>query len=197
MLATPPITPPTPGAAPPPSPADALKQAKALTRELSTVIQATEDPGRMEELLDVNDTLTALVARVPPPGRPTLTLQGLGLKWAPGAGQAVSSPALGNGHSPTGLGAGGQGDAGGGGAANGHVNMGEEDDDAPTTPRVDKGKARAVPEPEEPEKVLSPTLLLGDDEDDEDGEGRLHFSPVEDGEDDDGETVIGASPTNR
>ncbi|KAJ7869037.1 hypothetical protein B0H13DRAFT_2063520, partial [Mycena leptocephala] len=67
-------------------------------------------------------------------------------------------------------------------------------DDTLTTSRVDKGKARTVPEPE---KVLSPTLLLGDDEDDGDGEGRLGSSPVEDGKDDDGETVIGASPTDR
>ncbi|KAJ6574419.1 hypothetical protein B0H19DRAFT_1124428 [Mycena capillaripes] len=189
MLVPPPIAPPSPTAAaaqPPPSPADVLKQARALTRELSTVIQATEDPSRMEELLDVNDTLMTLVARVPPPGRPTLTLQGLGLKWAPGAGPAAASPSLENGHSPL---AGNEG-------VNGHVDVGEEDH-TPTTPRIDKGKARAVPEPEEPEKVLSPTLMLGDDEDDEDGEGRLRFSPVEEGEDDDGETVIGASPNDR
>ncbi|KAJ7669822.1 hypothetical protein DFH06DRAFT_1267283 [Mycena polygramma] len=162
------------------SPADALKQAKALTRELSTVIQETDDPGRMEELLDVNDALTDLVARVPPPGRPTLTLQGLGLKWAPGTGPAIPSPALENGHAPS------------DDAANGHAG---EEDHSPTTPRIDKGKARAVPEPEEPEKVLSPTLMLAhDEEEDEDGEGRLRFSPVE-AEDDDGETVIG--PTDR
>ncbi|KAJ7035986.1 hypothetical protein C8F04DRAFT_1340388, partial [Mycena alexandri] len=181
MLAPPPVAPaaPAPGGAHPPSPADALKQAKALTRELGTVIQATEDPSRMEELLDVNDVLTGLVAQVPPPGRPTLTLQGLGLKWTPGA--MVASPALEN------------GDAGAGNAAgaNGHAGAGE--DEQPTTPRVDKGKARAVPEPEEPEKVLSPTLLMDDDDDE-----RMRFSPVEgeDGEDD-GETVIGASPTDR
>ncbi|KAJ7763041.1 hypothetical protein B0H16DRAFT_1311352, partial [Mycena metata] len=180
MLAPPPVAPvaPIPGSAPPPSPADALKQAKALTRELSTVIQATEDPSRMEELLDVNDVLTGLIARVPPPGRPTLTLQGLPVRWTPGP--MVASPALEN------------GDAGAGNAAgaNGHAVTGEEEQ--PTTPRVDKGKARAVPEPEEPEKVLSPTLLMDDDDE------RMRFSPVEgeEGEDDE-ETVIGASPTDR
>ncbi|KAJ7025845.1 RNI-like protein [Mycena alexandri] len=177
MLAPAPVAPaaPAPGSAHPPSPADALKQAKALTRELGTVIQATEDPSRMEELLDVNDVLTGLVAQVPPPGRPTLTLQGLGLKWTPGA--MVASPALEN------------GDAGAGNAAgaNGHAGTGE--DEQPTTPRVDKGKARAVPEPEEPEKVLSPTLLMDDDDDE-----RMRFSPVEgeDGEDD-GETCVSRS----
>ncbi|KAJ7454514.1 hypothetical protein FB451DRAFT_1518200, partial [Mycena latifolia] len=174
-------TAPAPGAALP-SPTDVLGRARALTRELGKVIEETEDPARMEALLDINDTLTTLIARAPPPGRPTLTLQGLGLKWAPGA--PVAATAQENG------GAGGE-------SANGHVlEAGAEEEDAPTTPRVDKGKARAVPEPEEPEKVLSPTLMLAEDEEDEDGEGRLHFSPVEEG-DDDGETVLGTSPTNR
>ncbi|KAK7051764.1 hypothetical protein R3P38DRAFT_3343862 [Favolaschia claudopus] len=150
-----------------PSPHEALRQAKELIRELGDVIQATDDPERMEALLDVNDTLTALVGRVPPPGKPALTLQGLGNKWAPHANGA---------------------------AVNGHVTIVEEEEEVPTTPRVDKGKARAVPEPEEPEKVLSPTLMLADDEDDEDVEGRLHFSPVEEGED---ELGVDESPTNR
>ncbi|KAJ7229308.1 hypothetical protein B0H12DRAFT_1212926 [Mycena haematopus] len=189
MLAPPPppASPSSP-APPPPSPADALKQAKALTRELGTVIQETEDPSRMEALLDVNDALTALIARAPPPGRPTLTLQGLGIKWAPGA--TVASPATevravnGNGH----------GNGNGLGNGNGHVGGEDEpEEELPTTPRLDKGKAKAVPEPEEPEKVLSPTLMLADDEDDED---RMRFSPVEEGEDD-AETVVGESPTNR
>ncbi|KAJ7751788.1 hypothetical protein DFH07DRAFT_1032273 [Mycena maculata] len=164
-------------AAPPPSPADVLKQARALTRELGNTIQTTEDPSRMEELLGVNDELTALVARAPAPGRPTLTLQGLGLKWTPGA--PLASPAPEDGSATLTL-------------ANGHAAV-EEEDHTPTTPRVDKGKARAVPEPEEPEKVLSPMLLLGEDEDDED---RMRFSPVEEG-DDDGEPVMADSPTHR
>ncbi|KAJ6481179.1 hypothetical protein DFH09DRAFT_1464733, partial [Mycena vulgaris] len=168
---------PPPATAPPPSPANVLKLARALTHELGKVIPETEDPARMEELLSVNDVLTALIARAPPPGRPTLTLQGLGLKWAPGA--PVASPALENGDASV--------------MANGHAGDGLEEDDAPTTPRVDKGKARAVPEPVEPEKVLSPTLMLEEDEEDE--EGRMQFSPVEEG--DDVETVVGTSPTNR
>ncbi|KAJ7100977.1 hypothetical protein B0H15DRAFT_919984 [Mycena belliarum] len=172
----PPAVPASPNA-PLPSPADVLQQARALTRELGRVIEETEDPARMEALLDVNDTLTSLVARAPAPGRPTLTLQGLGLKWAPGA--PVASPAREN------------GDGGVDVLINGHV----DEDDGRTTPRIDKGKARAVPVPEEPEKVLSPTLMLADDED-EDGEGRLRFSPVEEG-DDDGETPLGTSPTER
>ncbi|KAJ7177065.1 hypothetical protein C8R46DRAFT_1246346, partial [Mycena filopes] len=184
MLAPPPVAPAATDSAPTPSPADTLKQAKALTRELSTVIQATEDPSRMEELLDVNDVLTELIVRVPPPGRPTLTLQGLGLKWTPGA--TVASPALENGDAGAGSAAGANGHAAGDG-------VGGAEDEQPTTPRVDKGKARAVPAPEEPEKVLSPTLLMDDDDDE-----RMRFSPVEGEEgEDDGETVTGASPTDR
>jgi protein phosphatase 1 regulatory subunit 37 len=188
MFAPPPIapvsaSPTTTTAARPPSPAAALKQAEALTRELSTTIQATEDLGRMEELMNVNDELTTFIARAPPPGRPTLTLQGLGLKWAPGA--TVASPAMENEDSIARLGALPQG---GDAAASGYVGL--EEEELPTTPRVDKGKARAVPEPEEPEKVLSPTLT---DEDDELGE---RFSPEEEREDDE-ETVIGESPTDR
>ncbi|KAJ7241653.1 hypothetical protein C8J57DRAFT_1192532 [Mycena rebaudengoi] len=173
----PPPASPTAGAPAPLSPTDVLSQARAIVRELGKVIQETEDPSRMEELLDVNDALTALIARAPAPGRPTLTLQGLGLKWAPGA--VVASPALENEDTH-------------GGLANGHV---EEEDHTPTTPRVDKGKARAVPEPEEPEKVLSPTFqVLENEDDDEDENGSLNFSPVEEGDDN---ATVTASPTDR
>ncbi|KAJ7193135.1 hypothetical protein GGX14DRAFT_593226 [Mycena pura] len=176
MLASPPPLTSSPVPAPMVPPADVLRQARALTQELGEVVQATEDPTRMEELLDVNDALTTLIARMPPPGRPTLTLQGLGLKWPAGASLTSESAAMGNGD-VTAL------------HANGYAGEGPEDH--MTTPRTDKGKARAIPEPEEPEKVLSPTLILGDDDDDDDSE-RLHISPVEEGED-----VEIESPTNR
>ncbi|KAJ7738683.1 hypothetical protein DFH07DRAFT_984076 [Mycena maculata] len=65
---------------------------RTLTRELGNTIQTTEDPLRMEELLGVNDELTALVTPAPALGRPTLMLQGLGFKWTPGA--PLASPAL-------------------------------------------------------------------------------------------------------
>ncbi|CAK5276830.1 unnamed protein product [Mycena citricolor] len=55
-------------------------------------------------------------------------------------------------------------------------------DEPPSTPRIDKGKARAVPEPEEPEKVLSPTkLLMGQGDEDVDSEGPLHVEESEPG----------------
>ncbi|KAJ7738660.1 hypothetical protein DFH07DRAFT_778945 [Mycena maculata] len=62
-----------------------------LTRKLGNTIQTTEDPLRMEELLGVNDELTALVTPAPALGQPTLMLQGLGFKWTPGA--PLASPA--------------------------------------------------------------------------------------------------------
>jgi hypothetical protein len=66
----------------------------------------------------------------------------------------------------------------------------EEDPEvSPNTPRIDKGKARAVPEPEQPQKVLSPTFMIEEsDKDDEDGP---RFSVRDDIE------VPMTSPTNR
>ncbi|CAK5276482.1 unnamed protein product, partial [Mycena citricolor] len=144
----------TPTENPAASPADVLKRARALTHELSAVIEATDDPARMEELLDANDTLTALITHLPTNAiaRPTLTLQGLGLKSTNGEPLPTA-----NGVAPTA-------------------------DEPPSTPRIDKGKARAVPEPEEPEKVLSPTkLLMGQGDEDVDSEGPLHVEESEPG----------------
>ncbi|KAK2467301.1 hypothetical protein APHAL10511_000536 [Amanita phalloides] len=63
----------------------------------------------------------------------------------------------------------------------------EVEDDTPTTPRIDKGKGRAEPEPEVPEKVLSPTFLVTEPED-EDEEAQYHT---------DEEVEAGPSPTDR
>ncbi|KAJ7054276.1 hypothetical protein C8F01DRAFT_1031529 [Mycena amicta] len=174
------FAPPSTSVAPPSAATHAVlvKQARELTHELSSLIQATEDPTRMEELLDVNDALTAVIARGPPPlVRPALTLQGLGFKWT---SSVAISPAVANGDTATPA------------VVNGHTE--DEEGHTPTTPRLDKGKARAIPEPEEPEKVLSPTLMLAEDDTDEEEEGTLHFSPVEEG--DEGEDLT-ESPTNR
>lgn len=149
---------------------------RALTTELAAAIQETEDPGRLEELLEVNDSLIGLLKRLPAVGariggpkaggdglgkggRPNLTLTGLGIGGVNqrpngSAIQATSSPVV-NGslavpsnanhlHHPKSS------------AAE------EEDDeeDTPTTPRVDKGKRRADPEPVEIEKVLSPSAAF-------------------------------------
>lgn len=135
-----------------------------------------DDPGRMEELLGINDQITTLLRELPPPSRPVLTLHGLGLNFnnAPSVG-VTQMNGIPNGHSPETL-------------------PEEPHDDpelTPTTPRIDKGKGRAEPEPEEPEKVLSPTLLESESEDeDEEEENSSLFVPVE-------ELEGVASPTDR
>ncbi|KAG5644426.1 hypothetical protein DXG03_008521 [Asterophora parasitica] len=141
--------------------AEISKNARTVVAELTAVIQSTEDPTLMEELLDLNDQLTALLRDLPAPARPVLTIPGLGLQF-----NGVKVNGLPNGY----------------GNVNGSREFeGVEDEDlTPTTPRVDKGKGRAEPEPEEVEKVLSPTSLLaaaavaidGSEDEDEDGNPR-------------------------
>ena len=57
------------------------------------------------------------------------------------------------------------------------------------TPRIDKGKARAEPEPEVPEPVLSSPFLISES-DDEEAEGESHLAVPEEAQD-----VV--SPTDR
>lgn len=64
----------------------------------------------------------------------------------------------------------------------------EEEEVVPETPKVDKGKGRAKPEPEVFEKVLSPSFMITGSDDDEDEEGKAAFV----GEPD--EAVEGPSP---
>lgn len=142
--------------------ADAATKARVVVNELTTVIQETEDPIQMEELLGINDQLLALLKKVPGGGKPTLTLYGLGLSL-PGIEPVGGDTTLANG-SPAFL----------NGHANGHFPEGEDDDDTPTTPRIDKGKRKAEPEPEVPEKVLSPTFLIAESSEDEDEDGRRY-----------------------
>jgi protein phosphatase 1 regulatory subunit 37 len=155
--------------------ADASSIAKGIISELSVVIGETDDPGRMEELLNINDQITTLLHELPAPSRPVLTLHGLGLNFnnVPSVGVTKAN-----------------------GIPNGHAHetplegqeSHEEPDLTPTTPRIDKGKGRAEPEPEEPEKVLSPTLLQTESEDEDEDSNR--FIPIEGLED-------VASPTDR
>jgi len=137
--------------------ADAATKARVVVNELTTVIQETEDPIRMEELLEINDQLLGLLKKVPGGGRPTLTLHGLGLSFPDTEAVGGNTP-LANG-SPAFL--------------NGHFPEGEDDDDTPTTPRIDKGKRKAEPE-EVYEKVLSPTFLIAESSEDEDEDGRRY-----------------------
>ncbi|RDB16470.1 hypothetical protein Hypma_002780 [Hypsizygus marmoreus] len=172
-----------------------LQAAKDVTNELAEVITKTDDPISMEQLLDLNDQITALVRDVEKlsssttdagaNGRPVLTLHGLGLGLPTGPANSA------NGTAPNGISE----------ERTGTMMEGEEEEDivTPTTPRIDKGKGRAEPEPEEPEKVLSPTaafLLADEDEEDEDDEERhLRNLAFTGGEDREGMRV--RSPTDR
>ncbi|KAF9002517.1 hypothetical protein BDQ17DRAFT_1306302 [Cyathus striatus] len=152
---------------------ETVQKAKDVMSEISNVIQETEDPMRLEELLGINDQLLALIKKVPT-SKPSLTLSGLGLSFHTDRYANTT-------------------------AVNGHVNGDtlavpsegdtEDEDGTPTTPRIDKGKGRAAPEPEEPEKVLSPTTyLIGEEnsEDEEDDPSRYILAH---------EDIEGVSPT--
>ncbi|TFK36219.1 hypothetical protein BDQ12DRAFT_687045 [Crucibulum laeve] len=151
--------------------AEVSAKARGVVTELTTVIQETEDPVRLEELLEINDRLMSMLKKVPGGGKPTLTLKGLD-PFDESSPKVSGSPGM-NGH------------------VNGIAEHDEEDDEehTPTTPRADKGKQRAEPEPEEPEKVLSPTFLITESESD-DEDGSRFLVPPEEMED-------VASPTNR
>lgn len=128
-----------------------LKEVAANVKEaqisLMTVIETMTEPGRLQELLALNDGLTTLLGRCAPPKRDA-SLHGLGLHVENGkANGSAAEGTLGNGHA---------------------VHGSDESDDEPLTPRIDKGKGRAEPEPVEPEKVLTPASFHLGDSDDED-----------------------------
>jgi protein phosphatase 1 regulatory subunit 37 len=136
----------------------------------------------------MNDELISLLAHLPGPVRPALTLQGLGLMWD----DAISSPF--NHEKTTGGSVDEIGLVNGNGQAHDSARhlVDEDEQPQPTTPKIDKGKGKAEPEPEELEKVLSPTFLITESED-EDDDG--HRFPAEEGEG--GEEVVSPSPTDR
>lgn len=147
-----------------------IERAKALLPTLVEVIRTCSDSGRMDELLGLNDTLVSLLAQVSP--KPRASLQGLGIELnglrdpsidvIPGAdsgGSVLDNHII----SPRGDGI-------------------EEpsDDDSVSTPRLDKGKGKAPPEPEIVKPVLSPHgFAVADSDEDEEMEHE-----AEPGEDD-------------
>ena len=161
-----------------------VETSKAVTSELASIIQETNDAERLEELLNVNDQLLNLLSKVPRGSRPILALQGLGVSLnhisassgRDGDGKLDSVPHI-NGR---------LGDRGGESSEASSVEGFEDFLDTPTTPKIDKGKGRAEPEPEEPEKVLSPRIQINDSEDEED-EDEVPYTIQE----------VGASPTDR
>ena len=130
-----------------------MAKANAVVKELAIVIQETEDPIRLEELLVINDQLLVLVKRVPAKLKENMQLQGLGLYRLgsdPQEGKLEGFPHI-------------------NGRLNGYTNSteppsesstveGDDDIDIPTTPKIDKGKQKA--EPEQPEMVLSPKTFM-------------------------------------
>jgi protein phosphatase 1 regulatory subunit 37 len=134
-----------------------IVRAKALLPALAEIIQTSLDSTRVDELLCLNDTLTSLLARATP--KPRLSLQGLGIELN-GLGETGVHGAGNNSASPGNRVVTPSGDA-------------EEliDDDALSTPRLDKGKGKAPPEPEIVESVLSPTGFAVSDSEEEEEAG--------------------------
>ncbi|KAL4242608.1 RNI-like protein [Abortiporus biennis] len=124
------------------------QRAKSVLVSLAGLIEGTTDPAHLEELLSLNDDLTALLARTAARPLSLSHLHGLSIQLEK---LKTDTASLSNGHAEP---------------VNGSTEDGAEDE--PVTPRIDKGKGRAQPEPEQPEKVLSPTFLIESDEE-EDG----------------------------
>ncbi|KDR79326.1 hypothetical protein GALMADRAFT_243316 [Galerina marginata CBS 339.88] len=169
-----------------------VSKAKAVAAELATVIQETEDPTRLEELLGINDQLLSLLKKVPGGRRPNLTLKGLGLSLDSaqnseddGDGRLDGLPHINGRERENGYAvAVGSSDS----SSSSTTSLEEEEEEeaqTPTTPRVDKGKGRAEPEPEKLEMVLSPKPFRINESEDEDEDGGRYQ----------GEGV--ASPTDR
>ena len=155
-------------------------ESRAVTTELASIIQETNDAERLEELLNVNDQLLNLLKKVPGGSKPVLSLKSLGI---PLNNISVSSDDDGKLDGTPHI----NGRPSNRGGESSEASSVEGFEDTPSTPKIDKGKGKAEPEPEEPEKVLSPRIRINDSED-EDEDGVLYEDAV------DGEM---ASPTNR
>src|SRR5258708_15286289 len=149
-----------------------IERAKMLLPGLVEVIRTCSDSRRADELLNLNDTLVSLLAQASP--KPKLSLQGLGLEL-----NGLGNPGPDNSS----------------GVVNNRIvsprgdSIGEPNyDDSPSTPRVDKGKGKAPPEPEVVKPVLSPRGFAVPDSDEDEAE---HEQEQEQGEDDP------RSPTDR
>jgi protein phosphatase 1 regulatory subunit 37 len=135
-----------------------LERATALLPALAEIIGACSDSARLDELLSLNDTLISLVAHASP--KPRDKIQGLGIEVnglrssLTDINRADDSSNVFDNHVVT-----PRGDA-------------EEptDDDSLSTPRLDKGKGKAPPEPEIVEPVLSPRGFAVADSDEEEHE---------------------------
>ncbi|KAF9261653.1 RNI-like protein [Marasmius fiardii PR-910] len=196
------------------TPEELISKGQKVTNELASVIaqvmngENEVDPERLEELLNINDELTRLVAKaenaVRSPStlqeqkadagvgtenqsrRPNLTLEGLErISRGNAEGQSGVKESVVNGSEPS------------------SIKIGEAQ--SPATPRVDKGKQKAAPEPIEHEKVLSPTasFLVSETNTDSEDEGVIldsRFPPfriADEGFAPDDERIISPSSNDR
>jgi hypothetical protein len=132
-----------------------IERVKALLPTLVEVIRTCSDSARLDELLSLNDSLISLLAHATP--KPRGIPQGLGIDLN-GLGNPLADA---------------NGCESGSGVLDNHVvtPLGDSedltDDDSPSTPRLDKGKGKAPPEPEIVEPVLSPRGFAVADSDEE------------------------------
>jgi len=146
-----------------------IQEAREMVEELTAQIQSTAvDETKLEELLGLCDKLNTGIDRLSSRTSSKSLLLGLGLKVD--CLNGTSGDVLHD--SPKG-------------------DEENEEADGLLTPRVDKGKGRAQPEPEVPEKVLSPTFTITESEDEDEDDHR--FMDVEEG----GEPEQATSPTDR
>ena len=127
--------------------AELIVQTKALLPLLAEIIRTCSDSTQRNDLQSLKNTLTSLLVRATP--KPRISLQGLAIDL-----NGLSSP-IGDGS----------------GTHDSHVVTEElTDEDVLSTPRLDKGKGKAPPEPEAVEPVLSPSGFTVADSDSEEME---------------------------
>ena len=135
---------------------------------LSSLVERTSEPAQLEELLYLNDEITYLLGRLNQSPPDLKKLKGLGIELD----ERTNGASVANGH-PSPL----------------HLVLDKVDEEELLTPRTDKGKQRAEPEPEEPQLVLTPTVERPEFEDSEQ-EQDLEASVLENAE-----SIV--SPTDR
>lgn len=162
------------------------RRVTTLLPSLVAIIQTTADPAKMEELLALNDSLTSLHSAITPgPPQPN----GQPRNGSANHSENASTVSADVSRSPSPVSApvetGNHVKANGGPPALSVIVEGlggvdgEDEGPDPATPKIDKGKGKAEPEPEQLEKVLSPSFLISasDDEDEEGIKGRFVSEP--------------------
>lgn len=134
---------------------ETLAVAVAVVSELAASVDQTASAEELDPILSLIDSLhTAIAQAHPGPSRSNSRVSGLGIVVPDYSSSLNSDPHL--------------------------IHESPTEESSPVTPRVDKGKARAEPEPEVVEKVLSPNYssLPSSDSDEEDES----FQDAEDGQ---------------